>query len=102
LANSLVITNNKSMNITDKNGEKVLIQIPFIILIGGSIDPILKDAIYMIFDEVISQPMDVRVALLSDQSFGIKQYKLQLWKELEIYEKCLYLESSTLVLFDFY
>jgi hypothetical protein len=41
--------------------------------------------------------MDVRVALLIDESFGIQQYKLQLWKELLSYKKCLYLESSTMV-----
>ena len=41
--------------------------------------------------------MDVKLALLTDQTFGIRQLKLQLWKELEIYQKCLYLESSTLV-----
>ena len=52
LANSLLLTNNKSMNYIDTNGNKNTIQIPFIILIGGNIDPVLKDAIYMIFDEV--------------------------------------------------
>lgn len=41
--------------------------------------------------------MDVKLALLSDQSFGIRQNKLQLWKELQNYNKCLFLESSTLV-----
>ncbi|XP_054159120.1 uncharacterized protein LOC128957401 [Oppia nitens] len=98
LANSLFLTNNKTMNIKDEKGNRHLINIPFIIIIGGNINPILKEAIYMVFDEVITQPLDVRVALLSDESIGIQQYKLQLWKELKNYRKCLYLESSTLVI----
>ena len=53
LANSLLLTNNKSMNVMDKNGNKNIINIPLIILIGGNIDPVLKEAIYMVFDEVI-------------------------------------------------
>lgn len=52
LANSLLLTNNKTMSYEDQNGENVTIQIPFIILIGGNIDPVLKEAIYMVFDEV--------------------------------------------------
>jgi hypothetical protein len=52
LANSLLLTNNKSMSYTDEFGNKNIIQVPFVILLGGSIDPSLKDAIFMVFDEV--------------------------------------------------
>jgi hypothetical protein len=52
LANSLLLTNNKSMIYTDEFGNKNMIQIPFVILLGGSIEPSLKDAIFMVFDEV--------------------------------------------------
>ena len=41
--------------------------------------------------------MDIRLSLLRDESFGIHQNKIQLWRELVKYKKCLFLESSTLV-----
>ena len=36
----------------DQLMKRSVVQIPFVILIGGNIDPSLKEAIYMIFDEV--------------------------------------------------
>ena len=53
LANSLLLTNNKTLMLTnDQLMKRSVVQIPFVILIGGNIDPSLKEAIYMIFDEV--------------------------------------------------
>ena len=52
LANSLVLTNNRTMSYFDDKGNNITIQIPFVILIGGNIDPVLKEAIFMVFDEV--------------------------------------------------
>lgn len=38
--------------------------------------------------------------LLNDESLGIQQYKIHLWKELAFqYEKCIFLESFTMVTF---
>ncbi|RWS17201.1 DENN domain-containing protein 4C-like protein, partial [Dinothrombium tinctorium] len=94
LANSFRLTNNSV--ITDwRTSKKVFI--PFIIFLGGTIDPLLRHAIEMIFDEVIYDQGDLRFSLLNDKSFGVRLHKLQLWKVFKKFEKCLFLESSTLV-----
>lgn len=92
LANSVQLTSQRSVML---NGRRI--EIPFVIILGGAIDPLLKNIIYEVFDDVITQPQDIRLSLLSDRTFGLHQSKLVLWRALKNYEKCLFIESSSLV-----
>lgn len=46
---------------------------------------------------MLSQDHDIRVSLLSDKTFGQQQNKFQLWRLLGHYEKCLFIDSASLV-----
>ncbi|RWS26766.1 glycogenin-2-like isoform X3 [Leptotrombidium deliense] len=50
MVNSFHLTNNNVV-VDSKSGSKIFI--PFVIILGGSIDPLLKQAINMIFDEIV-------------------------------------------------
>lgn len=85
LANSLIIT------------RKSPTHVPFIVLIGGKIDPILRSAVDSVFDQVINIVQDFRLSLISNLTLGQQPLKFQLWKVLNPFEKCLFIESACIV-----
>lgn len=92
LANSVTLSSKKEV----KEGDR-LIKLPFVVLISGPINSILLDYLPNVFDEVLFTTHDIKLSLLSDASFGVTQLKLQLWKCLSHYEKCFFIESTSLV-----
>ena len=92
LANSVILTTQKRIVIFGK-----MYRIPFVVLLEGNIDPLLKKALAMVFDQVISERQDFRLSLLKDSSVGVQNMKLQLWRSLDRFKKCLFIESSCLV-----
>ena len=92
LANSMVLSTAKRIT---RDGQTF--SIPHVVMIGGLIDDIFLNHFDNIFDEVITTSHDARLSLLSDESFGVSHMKIQLWKNLMHYEKCLFIESTSLV-----
>ena len=85
LANSIIITRDQSNHI------------PFIALLGGKIDPTLRHAIDMVFDQVINLVSDFRLSIITNLTLGQQPLKFQLWKVLGHLEKCLFIESACIV-----
>lgn len=107
LANSIQLFNNQVLNVLEdseqdnlKSSKRIVHQyhIPTVILLCDSnINRTLKQVVYQVFDKVIESKYQDAV-LLNDESLGIQQYKIHLWKELAFqYEKCIFLESFTMV-----
>jgi hypothetical protein len=92
LANSLVLSSAKRITYDEKT-----FKIPLIVVLGGPVDKLLLNHFDNIFDEVITSSHDARLSLLSDESFGVSHAKIQLWKNLSDYEKCFFIESTSLV-----
>lgn len=53
--------------------------------------------LFFTFPQVFLESRDARLSLLMDESFGVSQVKMQLWKRLSGYEKCFFIESTCLV-----
>ncbi|KAI1301402.1 Glycogenin-2 [Halotydeus destructor] len=92
LANSLILTSHRSVMMDGKR-----VNIPLAIILSPSVDPILRKVISMVFDDILPQSKDIRLSLLSDKTFGVQQNRLQLWRALAHYDKCLYIDASSLV-----
>lgn len=92
LANSIIITRKQSEQSNS---------IPFIVLLGGKIDPTLRQSIEMLFDQVINLVQDFRLSLISNLTLGQQPLKFQLWKVLSHFKKCLFIESACIVSISF-
>lgn len=105
LANSIRFYNNQMLNIlednfrnhnTHKRIERQFYVPLAVLVVSEDIDNELMSVLHGQFDKVI-ETSHHDTFLLNDDSLGIQQHKVQLWKELAQYEKCIFLESYTMV-----